>query len=174
MSKLTALVVATLVLSLGVDAAAAKSQARVKSKECPSVTILADATRVTQLQNGNIDLKAEIRSPSLTCAIAGDKAKSRLSFSVKSAISPNAAVSARSVPYFVAIISNGEVIGKEVFHLTLPFAGAKRMLTVTEYVDRIDIPVAADKSPDDYAVTIGFQLTQEQVEYNRTASVSRP
>src|SRR5262245_9203823 len=60
MSKLTALVVATLALSIGADAALAKSQARVKGA-CPSVTILADATRLTQMQNGRIDLKAEIR-----------------------------------------------------------------------------------------------------------------
>lgn len=170
MSKLTALLAALLALSLSADAALAKSQSRVKSAGCPSVTVLGDAKRLTQMQDGRIDLKAEIRSPALTCSIAGDKAHSRLSFSVKSAIAPSSTVAMRSVPYFVAIISQGQVIGKEVFNLALPFAGAKRMLTVKEYVERIDIPIAAEKSADDYAVTIGFQLTPEQVEYNRTAS----
>jgi len=171
MSKLTALAAAALVFALAADAVA-KPQARAKA--CPSISVLSDATRLTQLQNGRIDLKAEIRSPSLTCSVQAGKAKSRLSFSVKSAIAPTSDVTTRTVPYFVAIISEGKVIGKEVFQLALPFTGAKRKMTVKEYVDRIDIPIAADKSADDYAITIGFQLTEEQVEYNRTASVSQP
>ena len=59
---------------------------------CPSISILADATRVTVMQSGKIDLKAEIRTPELGCTVAGSTAKARLSFWVKSAISPEAAV----------------------------------------------------------------------------------
>lgn len=168
MSKITALAVAALSLALAADAVA-KPQARAKA--CPSVTVLADATRLTQMQNGRIDLKAEIRSPALTCSVLAGNAKSRLSFSVKSAIAPTSDVATRTVPYFVAIISEGRVIGKEVFQLALPFVGSKRKMTVKEYIDRIDIPIATEKSADDYAITIGFQLTEEQVEYNRTASI---
>lgn len=169
MSKLTALVVAALSVAFAADAVA-KPKSQQKSSACPSISVLTDATRLTQLQNGRIDLKAEIRQPTLTCSVVAGKAKSRLSFSVKSAIAPTSDVATRTVPYFVAIISEGQVIGKEVFQLALPFVGSKRKMTVNEYVDRIDIPIAGDKSADDYAVTIGFQLTEEQVEYNRTAS----
>src|SRR5262245_46556300 len=112
MSKLTVLVVATLALSISAQAALAKSQSRVKSGACPSVTVLTDAKRLTQMQNGRIDLKAEIRAPSLSCSIGGGNARSHLSFSVKSAIAPTSTIAMRSVPYFVAIVSNGKVIGK--------------------------------------------------------------
>ena len=74
------------------------------------------------------------------------------------------------MPYFVAIISDGQVIGKEVFKMAIPFANGKRKISVKEQIARIDIPVADDKTADDYSVTIGFQLTAEQVDYNRTAS----
>lgn len=171
MNRLAIAAVATvtaMVLTAGL--AAAKSQARAKGAECPSVNVLPDAVRVTQMANGKADLKAEIREPAIACSVAGGKAKSKLSFWVKSAIAPTAAVAARSVPYFVAIIVDGEVIGKEVFTLALPFAGNDRKLMVKEKVAHVDIPVAKGRAAEDYAVMIGFQLTPEQVQYNRTAS----
>ena len=170
-SKQTVLVVTAVALALAANAAAkTKTQARAKPQACPSVSILADATRLTQMQAGHIDLKAEIREPELTCAVADGKAKSKLSFWVKSAISPNSDVTPRNVPYFVAIISEGRVIGKEVFDLAIPFTDGTRKLSVKEKVAHIDIPVAPGKTAEDYSVTIGFQLTEEQVNYNRTAS----
>ena len=120
--------------------------------------------------SGRIDLKAEIREPEIACTVANGKAKSKLSFWVKSAIAPTSDVAARNVPYFVAIIVEGQVIGKEIFDLALPFEGTDRKLMVKEKIARIDIPVAEGRKAEDYAVTIGFQLTPEQVEYNRTAS----
>jgi hypothetical protein len=165
-----AVTLAALSLALVAPIAHAKSQARAKGPVCPAVSVLKDATRVTQMENGRIDLKAEIREPALSCSVARGKAQSKLSFWVKSAISPMSTVATRSVPYFVAIISEGQVIGKEVFNLAIPFADGKRKLTIKESVARIDIPIAPEKTVDDYAVTIGFQLTEEQVNYNRTAS----
>lgn len=150
--------------------AAPKSQARASAAACPSVNVLTDATRITQLQDGRIDLKAEIREPEIACNVAGENAKSQVTFWVKGAIAPSSDVAPRTVPYFVAIIVNGEVIGKQVFDLALPFANGDRKLMVKEKVTRIDIPVADGKTADDYSVTIGFQLTEAQVEYNRTAS----
>jgi hypothetical protein len=165
-----AAVLSVAAMALTAGFAAAKSQARAKGAECPSINILPDAIRITQMSSGRVDLKAEIREPAIACTVAGGKAKSKLSFWVKSAIAPNSDVAARSVPYFVAIIVDGEVIGKEVFQLALPFAGRDRKLMVKEKITRVDIPVAHGRTAEDYSVTIGFQLTPEQVAYNRTAS----
>jgi hypothetical protein len=172
MNKLViaAVVAAAALATATAGLAAAKSQARAKGAVCPSVSILPDAVRITQMSSGRVDLKAEIREPEIACTVAGGKAKSKLSFWVKSAIAPTANVAARTVPYFVAIIVDGEVIGKEVFDLALPFAGGDRKLMVKEKIARVDIPVAHGRTAEDYSVTIGFQLTPEQVNYNRTAS----
>jgi len=159
---------AVVVLMATAGLAAAKSQARVKGGSCPSINVLTDATRITQFANGAIDLKAEIRDPEIACTFVGGKAQSKLSFWIKSAISPSSEVGARRVPYFIAIILEGRVIGKEIFDLELPF-DADRKLMLKEKVARVDIPVAADKTAEDYSVTIGFQLTPEQANYNRTA-----
>lgn len=156
-------------LALAATASVANSKVPAHSVSCPSISILGDATRVTVLDEGRIDLKAEIRTPSLGCTVAGSTARSKLSFWVKSAIAPKAPNGARSLPYFVAIISNGQVIAKEVFSLKLAFTETEHSLLVKENVARIDIPIASGKQAEDYSVTIGFQLTPEQAAYNRTA-----
>lgn len=162
-------IAAAVVLAATASIAFAKTQARVPAERCPSINVLTDATRITQMNAGKIDLKAEIRDPALECAITGGTASSKLSFWVKSAIAPTSEVAPRSVPYFVAVIANGEVIAKEVFDLKLNFT-ADRMLKVKESVAKIDIPIAEGKEAQDYSVTIGFQLTEAQAEYNRTAA----
>ena len=162
-------IAAALVLAATASIAFAKTQARVPAERCPAISILGDATRITQMAAGKIDLKAEISEPTLACSVAGGTANAQLSFHVKSAIAPTSEVAPRTIPYFVAIIANGEVIAKEVFDLKLNFT-ADRMLKVKESVAKIDIPIAAGKEAQDYSVTIGFQLTEAQAEYNRTAS----
>ena len=163
-------IAATLILAATASFALAKSQSRVKPATCPSINVLEEATRITLMQDGKIDLKAEIRDPAIACTVAAGTAKSQLSFYVKGAIAPASDVAPRSVPYFVAIISNGQIIGKEVFDLKLAFEGGKRTLNVRERIAKIDIPIAEGKTAEDYSITIGFQLTQEQADYNRTAS----
>jgi hypothetical protein len=165
MSK-PALVAASIALAITASAAFAKSQARVGA--CPSISILGDATRLAVMKAGEVDFAAEIKKPTLDCRVSGATAKSSLSFWVKSAIAPEGEVAERSVPYFVAVISNGQVIDKKVFDLKLPFANGERKVLVKESVARIDIPIANGKTAEDYSVTIGFQLTPEQAAYNRT------
>jgi hypothetical protein len=162
-----AIVAAAVVLMATAGTAAARSKARAAAS-CPSINVLTDATRITQFDKGHIDLKAEIRDPEIACSLSGGKAKSNLSFWVKSAISPDSKVGERRVPYFIAIILEGQVVGKEIFDLDLAFDD-ERKLFVKEKVARVDIPVAPDKTAEDYSVTIGFQLTPEQATYNRTA-----
>lgn len=162
-------IAAALIIAATASIAFAKTQARVPAAKCPSVNILSDATRITQMNGTKIDLKAEIRDPALSCAVNGGTASSKLSFWVKSAIAPTSEIAPRNVPYFVAVIMNGEVIAKEIFDLKLNFT-SDRMLKVKEHVAKVEIPIAAGKEAQDYSVTIGFQLTEAQAEYNRTAS----
>jgi hypothetical protein len=162
-------IAAALVVAGTATIAFAKTQARVPAERCPSISILGDATRITQMAGGKIDLKAEIRDPSLSCTVEGGTANAALAFNVKSAIAPTSEIAPRTIPYFVAIIMNGEVIAKEVFDLKLNFT-SDRMLKVKESVAKVAIPLAEGKEAQDYSVTIGFQLTEAQAEYNRTAS----
>jgi len=156
-------------LAVALTAGVADSRTAPRAGVCPSVNILADATRLAFMQSGQVEFAAEIRMPELECKVSSSTAKSSLSFWVKGAIAPNNQVSERSVPYFVAIISNGQIIDKKVFELKLPFANGDRKVLIKESVAHIDIPIARGHAAEDYSVTIGFQLTPEQAAYNRTA-----
>jgi hypothetical protein len=160
-----AVLAATFALALTAPVAQAKPKARATS--CPSISILADASRMAVVQGTKVDLKAEIVTPQLGCSINKASARANLSFMVKGAIAPDATIEARSVPYFVAVIAGGKVIEKQVFDLNLPFTGTDRTLFVKETVARVDIPIASGTSAEDYSVTIGFQLTEAQLAWNR-------
>ena len=168
MSRFAIIAAAAAFLISSGDAMARKAS-HVSTPQCPSISILPDAERLAVMDGSNVDFAAEIRKPLLECKVSGSTAKSSLSFWVKGAVSPNGSVAERSVPYFVAVISNGQVIDKKVFSLKLPFKTEDRKVLVKEQVARIDIPVASGKTAEDYSVTIGFQLTPEQAAYNRTA-----
>lgn len=161
----TAILAATFALAVTAPLAHAKPKARAAS--CPSISILADASRMAVVQGAKVELKAEIVTPQLGCSVSKASARANLSFMVKGVIAPDAAIEARSVPYFVAVIAGGKVIEKQVFDLNLPFAGADRTLYVKESVARVDIPIASGTSVEDYSVTIGFQLTESQLAWNR-------
>jgi uncharacterized protein (DUF736 family) len=160
----TALLAATFALAVSAPLAEAKPKAR---SVCPSVSILADASRMAVVQGSKVDLKAEIVTPRLGCNLGKGSARASLSFMVKGAIAPDSTIEARTVPYFVAVIAGGRVIEKQVFDLNLPFAGTDRTLFVKESVARVDIPIASGTSAEDYSVTIGFQLTEAQLAWNR-------
>jgi hypothetical protein len=149
---------------------AADAKTKARASTCPSISILADASRVAVMDGSKVDLKAEIVKPELGCAISKASAKANLTFMVKGAISPETTIEARTVPYFVAVITGGKVIEKQVFDLKLPFAGADRTLFVKETVARIDIPIQPGTNAEDYSVTIGFQLTEAQLAWNRSST----
>jgi len=149
---------------------AADARTKARASTCPSISILADASRVAVMDGSKVGLKAEIVKPELGCAVSKASAKANLTFMVKGAIAPEAAIEARTVPYFVAVISGGKVIEKQVFDLNLPFAGTDRTLFVKESVARIDIPLEPGTSAEDYSVTIGFQLTEAQLAWNRAST----
>lgn len=148
----------------------ADARTKARASTCPSISILADASRVAVMDGSKVELKAEIVKPELGCAVGKSSARANLTFMVKGAIAPEAAIEPRTVPYFVAVISGGKVIEKEVFDLKLPFDGKDRTLFVKESVARIDIPIQPGTSADDYSVTIGFQLTEAQLAWNRSST----
>jgi hypothetical protein len=53
------------------------------------------------------------------------------------------------VPYFVAIISNGQGIAQEVFDVKLPFENGERKVMVKESITHIDIPITAGRTLED-------------------------
>lgn len=72
-----------------------------------------------------------------------------------------------SYPFFVAVTSrNGTILAKEVFAASLTYDPGENTKVYTEKLRQI-IPIERGESGGDYRVLVGFQLTPDQLAYNR-------
>lgn len=70
-------------------------------------------------------------------------------------------------PFFVAITApNGDILAKEVFSASLAFPAGSGVKNFHETLRQI-IPLNNPKQSTKYKILAGFQLNQEQLEYNR-------
>lgn len=73
-------------------------------------------------------------------------------------------------PYFVAVTTPaGEIISKEVFAATIRYDANETALTQEESMRQI-IPLREDMDVSGYEILIGFQLTDDELNYNRTTA----
>jgi hypothetical protein len=74
-----------------------------------------------------------------------------------------------SLPFFVAVMEpGGNILAKEVFAATLAYPSGAQKQTYTENLRQI-IPIANTARGPRYKVKIGFQLSPDQLKYNRAA-----
>ena len=71
--------------------------------------------------------------------------------------------------FFVAVIDvDNDVITKQVFQGTPDLAGKNVNIYRQNVSSFVVLPWAKDKHPSDYEILTGFQLTPEELAYNRT------
>ncbi|MRG71569.1 hypothetical protein GH722_07310 [Alphaproteobacteria bacterium HT1-32] len=148
---------------------------------CPPQNKLIDHARITQFRDGpgrditDIDFKAVMADPVGQCIYPDDEDRMIISLQVVFDIErgPTARTQTEDVPYYVAIVTKDQkIIRKESFlaQLTYP-ERASRMRFIDGFVD-IEIPLSENLRPNMIEVKTGFQLTEEQLQYNR-ASIAR-
>lgn len=138
---------------------------------CPKIDVLSDATKITEFEGKRApQFNAIMGDQALQCVVKDGVAHMRLKFKVTGALLAGAAAAPRKVSYFVVIIDGQQVLAKEVYSLALPFAKGRRNVSVDERINQVDIPIRSGASASDYQIMIGFQLTREQVEYNRKST----
>ena len=148
--------------------AGALSAAAQAAETCPHLALLADASRLTDFEGTtSAQFRATLGGEALQCVVKDGVAHTRLKFKVVGNLQTNAKSDTRKVPYFVAVMQGAQVLAKQVYSVDIPFTGHERNVSVEERVNRVDIPLAHGKAAADYQVMIGFQLTHEQVDYNR-------
>jgi len=145
---------------------------------CPATAVLADAAVVTKLKAGapiqpnpaNVVFSAEMAQPKLECDYdrAANKLSVDISFGVRASRGAAATGPDPQLSFFVAIVDvDNNVITKKVFQ-AVPEMGGKNANTFTESISKFVVPLAMDKRPPDYEILTGFQLTPEELAYNRT------
>ena len=152
---------------------------------CPSTGVLSDAVTVTKLKPGtqaalsnpaNIAFTAEMSQAKLDCNY--DRAQNKLSvdisFAVKATRGPAAMGPDPQLDFFVAIVdADNNVISKNVYHGQPSMAGRATNI-YTQNVGNFPVPLGMDKRPYDVEILTGFQLTPDELAYNRVPKTLQP
>ena len=145
---------------------------------CPATAVLSDAVTVTKLKPGtppgqpnpaNVAFTAEMSQAKLDCNY--DRDQNRLSvdidFAVKATRGPAAMGPDPQLDFFVAVVdADNNIISKTVYH-GQPDLRGRASNVYTQKVNNFPVPLAMDKRPYDYEILTGFQLTPDELAYNR-------
>jgi hypothetical protein len=150
---------------------------RANAGPCPYVKVLYDAARYVELADftrptvAGIGFTGEIEGVSADC-VYREADPIRLDFNVLFNLGkgPQASGDARTYRYWVAVTErNSAVLAKEYFDLPVNFEG--QTTTSVQQAQSIVIPRAdATTAGSNFEVLIGFEITPEMAEFNRSGS----
>jgi hypothetical protein len=145
---------------------------------CPASAVLSDAVVVTKLRPGtppgqpnaaNVAFTAEMSQAKLDCNFNREKntLSVDINFAVKAARGPAGMGAEPQLDFFVAVVdADNNIISKTVYH-GQPDLRGKQANVYTQKVDNFPVVMAMDKRPYDYEILTGFQLTPDELAYNR-------
>lgn len=173
---------AALLLSVG----ACSTKKPVSPGPCPRVNILADASQLTEFRDGpgrdliDVDHTARIARVGGTCVYKMDKPAEKgkkpetgtltMTIGLLIAAERGPADTDRKArfEYFVTLVDRDrQPIQKTVFPVTVDFPGNVTRATAEEFPIDLKIPLHPKQTGADFVVFVGFQLSPEQVEFNR-------
>lgn len=149
---------------------------------CPRISILGDAATITKFRPGpgrdltDVLYEGVVTNVTGRCTYAngGKGANRALSMKVvlviEAARGPANRDGRAAFSYFVGITdSSRNVLNKERFNVRMLFPGNRTRLVITDNPVTLEIPVKAGQSGRDFTIFVGFQLSREDLEYNRRA-----
>lgn len=144
--------------------------------KCPSTAILAETSSLSSFTPGkpmtpeNLAYRIDTRRTTTACNIDKDtnSVESSLELSFRAFRQKGGAAAQYTVPFFVAINnSDGKLVLKKMYSTALVFQPGQTQVDFTQSVNSIPIKIAPTKQAFDYHLIVGFQLTKQQLEYNR-------
>jgi hypothetical protein len=161
--------------------------ARVTSKSqnvgpCPLMGVLYDASRVVEFKNNeeafaNVGFTGEMRNVSGLCRYVGDKPITmNLTIDMALGRGPAATGDKHTYRYWVAVARRDVApIFKQYYEVDVDFPGSADRVDVRQEVKTITIPRAnPDTSGVNFEILVGFDLTPEQLAFNRDGKRFRP
>ena len=145
---------------------------------CPVPAILADTSSVTVMRPGTApDLANELFTVTLTnveadCVYNQTSAVVRASMDISfhATRAPSRDAATYSVPYFVVVHENAKIFAKRAYTLRFTFAPGAATADIKQAPEDTSIKISNGKLPWNYQLLAGFQLTPEQIAYNKTKS----
>lgn len=150
---------------------------RVAAGPCPYVKILYDAARYVELGGdrvtaANVGYTGEMEGLTSDCMYQGDDpitVQTRVLFHLGRG--PLAEGEGRTYRYWIAVTErNRAVLEKVYFDLPVTFAPGERTASVTQ--DQVIVIPRANEtiSGDNFEILVGFEVTPEMAEFNRSGS----
>lgn len=154
-------------------------QSEKKLQFCPGMSSVLDAVVVTQFKPGapadpNSALyTATISDVSGNCSFDKQGKSSDSSVDVDfTATRPVAGAAIEyAVPYFVAVTQSTRIITRTTRSVTISFAEGATTATAEDHIGSVHLVTDGNNKPYDYQILVGFQLTKEQLDYNKTTGI---
>ncbi|MDR3519017.1 MAG: hypothetical protein P4M00_24730 [Azospirillaceae bacterium] len=152
----------------------------VAGRACPKVGFVPDATQITQFRDGPgrdlTDIVARAGLLDFRGQCDYDDEGVTVSFNLFIGAERGPAFKGTEpahLPYFVAITApDGEIVAKQEFSAAIDFKDAARGGTAESLEQRIPLPKGKDARA--YTVMAGFQLSRDQLAYNRLVGDKGP
>lgn len=143
---------------------------------CPSALSLYDAHRLVEINGEEINYEsvgftAEILAVRSFCSYYGERPiLANLEIDMGFGRGPAARGDAHTYEYFVAVTRRDmAVIHKETFPVRVEFDAGEDRVYLTEEIEAISIPRAEEgTSGVNFEIIVGYELTPEQIEFNRS------
>ena len=167
---------AAVVLSLG--AAACSGAGPIP---CPRAIIMPELQAVAKFRPGpgrqDSDVAYGSRLLAADTSCSADKKKGGITVATKlvvTAVRVNPEAQKGQLTYFVAVIDRKQaILNKRDFVIDLDFPRNQARLDITEQLEEF-IWLAADSNGADYGIVIGFELTPDELQYNREHAPKQP
>ncbi len=153
---------------------------------CPVAAALYDSSRLVEIEGAqrheNVAFTGAVEGVRGYCRYVGSNPIT-MEVEVDFAFGkgPKATASTRSYPVFITVVRRDKsVLAKEKFNIDVTWPAGKDIVRHTETIPGIAIPRANDTvSGSNFEVFVGFDLTPEQLAYNRsgtrfTINVAKP
>jgi hypothetical protein len=151
--------------------------------KCPAVSIVEDLDKLTQFT----DMSAPAPSNKVSNIVISDTVSGctyndnniivQMNIRFEGDLGPDGRVWQSdaprfSYPYFIAVTnSQGNILAKEVYALTVSYQDGEQEIAHEERLRQI-IPIPDGSFGADHEILIGFQLTEQELAYNRQKSES--
>jgi hypothetical protein len=144
-------------------------------KPCPSIGVLSGADRITIFNGSGRDLtdivaRAEIRKAVIQCKYDTDDSTISVDLAYDGTASLGPAATSRDLTLkgFLAIVrTDGKRDSKQIYEIPISFAGATREVRFTKTIEDTVVSYGGSVNGSIYEFLVGFQVTPEQLEYNR-------
>jgi len=139
---------------------------------CPALATVSDAAKLTRFAGAGRDLtdvrfEAEIIEFVGACVQGGESVDVATRVRIAASRGPADEERRADFRYFVAVVTRDKrIVGRNVFDSSIEFSGNKTRAAVIEELEQ-EIPLAEGETGGNYVIYVGFELTPEEVEFNR-------